>query len=107
MISVAENAPEHAGQSPSREWAMEPDRARIEAMLTDSAARVRAAVQGRVVEGRDMDMDFAHPILLLQLLIFHEAYHHGQVKLALKAAGLPIDDDTAGPLTWDVWRRRR
>jgi hypothetical protein len=39
-------------------------------------------------------------------LIFHEGYHHGQIKLALKAAGRPLSDQDAGPLTWDVWRRR-
>jgi len=32
---------------------------------------------------------------------------HGQIKLALKVAGHPIDDDEAGPLTWDIWKRKR
>jgi uncharacterized damage-inducible protein DinB len=46
------------------------------------------------------------PIHLVEFLVFHEGYHHGQIKLALKAAGRPVSDDVAGPLTWDVWRRR-
>lgn len=106
MVSVLENAPEFAGKVPEKEWVVEADPDRIAQMLNDSAKRVRDAVRGRVESGRNMDLDFDHPILLLQLLIFHEAYHHGQVKLALKAAGLPISDDAAGPLTWDVWRQR-
>ena len=52
-------------------------------------------------------MNFGHPILMLQLLLWHEGYHHGQIKLALKIAGHTIPDDVAGPLTWDVWRARR
>jgi uncharacterized damage-inducible protein DinB len=43
---------------------------------------------------------------MVQLLLCHEGYHHGQIKLALKLAGHPIRGDEAGPLTWDVWRAR-
>jgi hypothetical protein len=35
-----------------------------------------------------------------------DGYHHGQIKLALKAAGCPIPDAEAGPRIWDVWRAR-
>lgn len=66
--------------------------------------RVRDAVRARVEADRALDQDFAHPVQLLLFLIFHEGYHHGQIKLALKAAGCPIPDAEAGPLTWDVWR---
>jgi uncharacterized damage-inducible protein DinB len=107
MVSVFENAPEFAGNVPEEEWVVERDPDRIAQMLDDSARRVRDAVKSRVEPGRDMDLDFDHPILLIQLLIFHESYHHGQIKLALKAAGLPVTDDKAGPITWDVWRRKK
>lgn len=106
MISVLENAPEHAGQVPEQEWNHERDPLRIARMLDESAARVRGAVQGRTEANQALDRDFAHPVHLLQFLIFHEGYHHGQIKLALKAAGCPITDADAGPLTWDVWRAR-
>jgi uncharacterized damage-inducible protein DinB len=106
MVSVLENAPECAGQVPDREWDPEPDPRRIARMLTESGTRVRDAVKGRVESDRPLDRDFRHPVHLLQFLIFHEGYHHGQIKLALKAAGCPIADDQAGPLTWDVWRAR-
>ena len=91
---------------PPTEWAVEGDPDRIARMLTESAATVREAVSGRVLAGRDLERNFGHPILLLQLLLWHEGYHHGQIKLALKLAGCPIGDEEAGPLTWDVWRRR-
>lgn len=107
MISVQEEAPEFAGPVPAEEWIHEPDPDRIAQMLTESAKRVRDAVRGRVESGRALDLHYDHPILLLQLLIFHESYHHGQIKLALKLAGQPISDDEAGPLTWDIWRQRK
>jgi uncharacterized damage-inducible protein DinB len=106
MVSVLENAPERAGQVPAQEWCPERDASRISRMLQESASRVRDAVQGRTEAGRALDQDFAHPIQLLQFLIFHEGYHHGQIKLALKAAGCPIADADAGPLTWAIWRAR-
>ena len=75
-------------------------------MLKESAMAVRDAVRGRIESGRAMDLHFDHPILFLQMMIWHEGYHHGQIKLALKAAGLPIADDQIGPLTWGVWMRK-
>lgn len=104
MVSVLEEAPEFAKDVPDEEWAAEPDPDRIAEMLIESAELVRSAVRSRVETGRNMDLNYDDPILLLQLLIFHEGYHHGQIKLALKAAGRPIPDDEAGPITWDVWR---
>lgn len=50
-----------------------------------------------------MDTHYDHPILFLQHMLWHEAYHHGQIKLALKLAGRPISDDVAGPISWGVW----
>ena len=106
MVSVLENAPEAAGAVPEEEWASEGSKDRIAAMLVESARRVRDAVEGRIEADRGLDRSFAHPIQLLQFLIFHEGYHHGQIKLALKAAGCAIPDEDAGPLFWDVWRAR-
>ena len=53
-----------------------------------------------------MDRHYDHPILMLQHLIWHEGYHHGQIKLALKMAGRAFDDEAIGPLTWDVWMEK-
>ena len=106
MVSVLENAREWAGPVLEQEWSSERDAQRIAELLLDSGSRVRNALKGRADAGRDFDSDFAHPIQLLQFLIFHAGYHHGQIKLALKAADCPIADAGAGPVIWDVWRAR-
>jgi uncharacterized damage-inducible protein DinB len=106
LVSVFEEAPEFAREVPREEWGNEGDPDRLAQMLNDSARAVRDAVGGRVLAGRDLDRNYDHPILLIQLLLWHEGYHHGQIKLALKVAGRPIDDEDAGPWTWDVWRAK-
>jgi uncharacterized damage-inducible protein DinB len=107
LISVFEEAAEFARPVPDEEWPIERDRDRIAQMLTESATAVCDAVRGRVLAGRDLDLNYDHPILMLQLLLWHEGYHHGQIKLALKIAGQPIHDDDAGSFTWDVWRGKK
>jgi uncharacterized damage-inducible protein DinB len=103
LAFVSEDAPEFAGDLPTEEWIAEPDRDRIAQRLNESARAVRDAVRSRVETGRPMDVHYDHPILLLQHMVWHEGYHHGQMKVALKAAGLPMSDDVAGPITWHVW----
>jgi uncharacterized damage-inducible protein DinB len=76
-------------------------------MLAESAAAVREAVKGRVEAGRDMDVHYDHPILFLQHMLWHEGYHHGQIKLALKLIGRAMTNEVVGPLTWRVWMRKR
>ena len=94
---VAEDAPEFAKPVPTGEWRSERDRDRIVDMLNHSAQVVRDAVTGRLQAGRNMDRHYDHPILMLQHMVWHEGYHHGQIKLALKAAGHPFDDEEIGP----------
>jgi uncharacterized damage-inducible protein DinB len=107
LVFVSEDAPEFAKALPEKEWASESDTNRIAQMLNDSAQVVREAVKSRVESGREMNLHYDHPILFLQHMIWHEGYHHGQIKLALKLAGRPITDDEAGPVTWDVWMRKK
>ena len=107
LVFVLEDAPEFAKDMPRDEWSTERDRDRISRMLNVSASAVRDAVKSRVAAGRDMDLHYDHPILLLQHMIWHEGYHHGQIKLALKIAGRPIANEEAGPLTWRVWMNKR
>src|ERR1700731_5313737 len=106
LVFVLEDAPEFAGKLPEEEWVGEQDPGRIAQMLNESAKAVREAVKSRVEAGRDMDLHYDHPILLLQHTIWHEGYHHGQIKLALKMAGHPMSDQEAGPITWRVWMRK-
>jgi uncharacterized damage-inducible protein DinB len=103
LVFVFEDAPEFARDPPKEEWVVERDRGRIAQMLNDSAMAVRDAVNGRLQAGRNLDLHYDHPILLLQHMIWHEGYHHGQIKLVLKLTGHPITDDQAGPVTWSVW----
>jgi uncharacterized damage-inducible protein DinB len=107
LVFVFEDAPEFARPVPEGEWGVERDTGRMVEMLNDSAKAVREAVRGRVESGRVMDLHYDHPILLLQHMLWHEGYHHGQMKLALKVAGLPMTDKEAGPITWGVWMRKR
>lgn len=107
LVSVFEEAPEYAIPVPEEEWALEPDREHVAQLLHDSAEAVQGAVKGRILAGRDLDLNYGHPALMPQLLLWHEGYHHGQMKVALKLSGLPIPDEQAGPLTWDVWRSKQ
>jgi uncharacterized damage-inducible protein DinB len=107
LVFVLEDAPEFARNLPEKEWAGERDPDRIARMLNDSASVVRDAVKSRVEAGREMDLNYDHPILLLQHMLWHEGYHHGQIKLALKIAGSPVTDEEAGPVTWGVWMRKK
>ena len=106
LVLVSEDTPEFARELPKEEWLAERDPGRIAAMLNDSAKAVRDAVKGRVEAGREMNLHYDHPILLLQHMVWHEGYHHGQMKLALKLAGHPMTNEEAGPITWGVWMRK-
>jgi len=103
LVFVVEDAPEFGKPLPEGEWRAERDRDRIAEMLNDSAGVVRDAVKGRLQAGRGMDLHYDHPVLMLQHMIWHEGYHHGQIKVALKTAGRPFDDEEIGQVTWDVW----
>jgi uncharacterized damage-inducible protein DinB len=107
LVFVLEDAPEFARELPMEEWLAERDAGRIAPMLNDSAKAVRDAVKSRVETGQAMNLHYDHPILLLQHMIWHEGYHHGQIKLALKVAGRPMADEEAGPVTWGVWMRKK
>jgi uncharacterized damage-inducible protein DinB len=107
LVFVAEDAPEFARDLPEEEWSVERDTDRIAQMLNESANAVRDAVKSRVEAGRDMNLHYDHPILLLQHMIWHEGYHHGQMKLALKLAGRAMTNAEAGPVTWGVWMRKK
>jgi uncharacterized damage-inducible protein DinB len=110
LVFVSEDAPEFAGKLPEKlseqEWVVELDRDRISQMLNESAKAVHDAVKGRIAAGRQMDAHYDHPLLMLQHMIWHEGYHHGQIKLVLKQAGQPITNKQAGPLTWRIWMNK-
>lgn len=105
-VFVLEDAPEFATRPPDEEWVAVRDRARLVQLLKASAQAVGDAVRNRVETAQEMNLHYDHPILMLQHLVWHEGYHHGQIKLALKLAGRPLDDTAIGPVTWGVWMRK-
>jgi uncharacterized damage-inducible protein DinB len=105
LVFVSEDAPEFARGLPE-EWVDELDPDRMAELLNESAKAVRDAVKSKVESGQGMDLHYDHPILFLQHMIWHEGYHHGQIKLALKLAGRPISNKEAGPVTWRVWMNK-
>jgi uncharacterized damage-inducible protein DinB len=106
LVFLSEDAPEFTGTLPDNEWLAERDPNHIAQMLNESAKAVRNAVKSKVEKGQEMQLHYDHPILFLQHMIWHEGYHHGQIKLALKIAGHPITDEQAGPLTWRIWMNK-
>lgn len=92
LVFVLEDAPEFAITVPEKGWVAERDRDCIALMLNDSAQAVRDAIKSRVESGRDMNLHYDHPILLLQHMLWHEGYHHGQMKLAPKVSGRALYD---------------
>jgi uncharacterized damage-inducible protein DinB len=107
LAFIAEDAPEFASKLPEQEWTAERNPAVMQHMLNDSASAVRDAVRSRVESAREMDLHYDHPVLMLQHMIWHEGYHHGQIKLALKLAGVPISNQQIGPLTWRIWMDKK
>lgn len=106
LVFISEDAPDLETEVPNEEWANERDPARIAQLLNESAGAVQDVVRSKVQAGEAMKLHYDHPILFLQHMIWHEGYHHGQIKLALKLAGRPISDEKTGPLTWRVWMNK-
>ena len=106
LVFVSEDAPEFSRELPE-EWVDELDPDRMAQLLNESANMVRQAVKNKVETGQQMNQHYDHPILFLQHMIWHEGYHHGQIKLALKLTGQPIANKVAGPVTWRVWMNKR
>jgi uncharacterized damage-inducible protein DinB len=106
LVFVSEDVPELAVEVHGKEWSSERDPERMAQLLNESAKAVRDSVKSRVEAGRAMDVHYDHPILLLQHMIWHEGYHHGQIKLVLKLSGHAISNKVAGPVTWRVWMNK-
>lgn len=103
LIFLSEDAPEFAIELPPREWISEETCDVIAENLDRSAAAVRDAVATCIRRDQEMKVHYDHPLFYLQHMIWHEGYHHGQIKLALKMNGHALDDEEIGPLTWDIW----
>jgi uncharacterized damage-inducible protein DinB len=116
LALVCESDPEFATRHPEivpsddDEWLEEHDLERMTHKLNDSAKVLRDAVKRWVETGQNVKAGspgYDHPILLLQHMIWHEGYHVGQIKLALKLTGSPMTDQQAGAVTWSIWWRHK
>lgn len=107
LVFISEDIPEFPVTLPEGEWRSERDPQKIAKLLNESAQAVRDAVKIQLEAGKEMKLHYDHPVLFLQHMIWHEGYHQGQIKLALKLAGHPISDEDAGPVTWDVWMDKK
>ncbi len=88
-------------------WLAERDPMRIEQALDQSAHAVIEAVRDRLFTGEAMQgakASYDHPILLLQHLLWHEGYHVGQMKLALRAMGYAMPEEVEEKAIWSQWR---
>jgi uncharacterized damage-inducible protein DinB len=101
-VFLTEDIPEFALGEP-RDWIPVRDPERLAAGLDASAQAVRNAVAACIERAQETKVHYDHPVLLLAHMIWHEGYHHGQIKLALKIAGQPLENKAIGPLTWRVW----
>lgn len=114
LFWLEQTAPEAVGDIPALTEARDGvqvagrDPQRIASALGASARAVREAVRGHIESGQPLagpHASYDHPVLLLQHLLWHEGYHVGQLKLALKRAGRVLSDAEEEGLIWGVWRR--
>jgi uncharacterized damage-inducible protein DinB len=85
----------------------ERDRERVAQALNESAKAIGEAVKNRLETGQAMkgkNVTYDHPILLLQHMLWHEGYHVGQMKLALKTIGYVLSDEEEEKAIWGMWR---
>ncbi|MBF6595798.1 MAG: damage-inducible protein DinB [Thermaceae bacterium] len=79
----------------------------IEEALNAGARAVCDAVKSHIETGQPMKGEHAtydHPVMFLQHMLWHEGYHFGQMKLALKTIGFVMSDEEEEKLVWEVWR---
>jgi uncharacterized damage-inducible protein DinB len=85
----------------------ERDPERIARALNASAQAVGQAVNTSLETGQTLKGDhvtYDHPVLFLQHMLWHEGYHVGQIKLALKTLGFTMSEEQEEETIWGVWR---
>ncbi len=71
------------------------DPVRLRAALGSSAAAIGLLLKQALESGARVKGFKPHTAAFLGYLISHEAYHHGEVGIALSEAGYPLDKKTA------------
>ncbi len=87
---------------------LQSDNKKILAAIRKSEKAMMQAVQARSLKkkGKTIGLDarYSHPVQFLQHMLWHEAYHMGQIMLALKVSGNPMDETTQQKAVWKVWK---
>jgi uncharacterized damage-inducible protein DinB len=76
----------------------------IVAALDWSAKALADAVKSKLETEKGLDGVYSHPVYFLEHMLWHEAYHAGQMMVALKITGQPFEEDQTDSLIWDVWK---
>lgn len=102
LMWIKEGAPELLGRLQKIEKGAPVDHASLRAALESSAAAVETML-ARALEAGKLRGFKPHPVAFLGYLVSHESHHRGQIAVALKGAGHPLDKKTAyGLWEWGV-----
>jgi uncharacterized damage-inducible protein DinB len=88
-----------AGFDPER------DLSKIKTGFQNAADAVARAVRHHLETQTPFGEVYEHPIFFLQHMIWHQAYHLGQIIWALKQSGMRFSDDQTFDMIWKELRR--
>jgi uncharacterized damage-inducible protein DinB len=102
LMWIKEGAPDLLDRLQKIEKGAPVDHASLRAALESSAAAIEAML-ARALETGKLRGFKPHPVAFLGYLVSHESHHRGQIAVALKGAGHPLDKKTAfGLWEWGV-----
>lgn len=83
-------------------WVAERNPKVIEAALQASSHKLIELVSHALQNQQNLQGPYSHPLHFLQHMLWHEAYHLGQMVLVLKQNGHPLSEEQGDQLIWDV-----
>lgn len=102
LMWIKEGAPELLDGLRKIEKGAPVDHASLRAALESSAAAIETMLARALDTGKLRGFK-PHPVAFLGYLVSHESHHRGQIAVALKGAGHPLDKKTAfGLWEWGV-----
>jgi uncharacterized damage-inducible protein DinB len=102
LMWIKEGAPDLLDGLQKIEKSAAVDHASLHAALDSSGAAVETMLS-RALEAGKLRGFKPHPVAFLGYLVSHESHHRGQIAVALKGAGHPLDKKTAfGLWEWGV-----
>ena len=96
---------ENAGVISGPKTEPERDPQKIIAAFERANEAVERAVRHHVETGEPFGDVYAHPVFFLQHMLWHQAYHTGQIVWALKQSGMRFSDDQTFEMIWKELRR--